>query len=144
MIYTCYEMVLDCRTDLPEGWAYFISEYVPLIRKLLAHYDPERAGDDELLNRILLALRKPESSMFQLLEPAPERWFAAELRQKVLAELARPVPRIAIDLATGAAALEPRTAGEEQAARVETIRYNRVETDPMRRMEPGTVAKIRT
>src|SRR5438445_12830611 len=33
MIYTCYEMVRDCHADRPEGWAYFISNYVPLIRK---------------------------------------------------------------------------------------------------------------
>ena len=34
MIYTCYEMVRDCHADRPEGWAYFISNYVPLIRKI--------------------------------------------------------------------------------------------------------------
>src|ERR1700681_620568 len=136
MIYTCYEMVRDCRADLPEGWAYFISDYVPLIRKLLAHYDPERAGNDELLNSILLALRKPESSMFQLLEPAPERWFAAELRQKVLAELARTVPGIDIDLETVAAALEPLTVVEKQAGWFETMKYTPVGTGPMVKMEP--------
>jgi hypothetical protein len=143
MIYTCYEMVRDCRADLPEGWAYFISDYVPLIRKLLAHYDSGRAGNGELLNRILLALRKPESSMFQLLEPSPERWFAAELRQKVLAELATPVPEIDIDLETVAVALEPLTVVEKQAAWFETMRYNPVETGPMVKMEPKTVEKIR-
>jgi hypothetical protein len=142
MIYTCYEMVRDCRTDRPEGWAYFISEYVPLVRKLLAHYDPERAADGEL-NRVLQALRNPESSMFQLLEPAPERWFAAELRQKVLAELASPVPEIDIDLETVAAALEPLTVVEKQAAWFETMRYTPVETGPMVKMEPATVEKIR-
>jgi len=143
MIYTCYEMVRDCRANLPEGWAYFISEYVPLVRKLLAHYDPERARDDELLNRILLALRNPESSMFQLLEPAPERWFAAELRQKVLAELAPPVPEFDIDLETVAAALEPLTVVEKQSAWFETMKYNPVETGPMVKMEAATVEKIR-
>ena len=82
MIYTCYDMVRDCRANQPEGWRYFISNYIPVIRKLLAHYGSE---DDALLERVLRAIRKPESSMFDSAEPAPERWFLAELRQKVLA-----------------------------------------------------------
>jgi hypothetical protein len=143
MIYTCYEMVRDCRANQPQGWSYFISEYVPLVRKLLAHYAPDRVGDSELLNRVLLALRNPESSMFQLLEPAPERWFAAELRQKVLAELADPPPQIDIDLETVAAALEPLTVVEKQAAWFETMGYNPAETGPMVKMEAATVDKIR-
>ncbi len=69
MIYTCYEMVQDCRANKPEGWVYFLTNYVPLIRELLAHY-----GDSGALERVLLGIRKPESSMFQSLEPAPERW----------------------------------------------------------------------
>ena len=38
MIYTCYEMVRDCRAGRAEGWRYFVASYVPVIRKLLAHY----------------------------------------------------------------------------------------------------------
>ena len=38
MIYTCYEMIRDCRAGRAEGWRYFISTYVPVIRKSLAHY----------------------------------------------------------------------------------------------------------
>ena len=143
MIYTCYEMARDCRADRPEGWAYFISNYVPLIRRLLAHYHPVGDSEGELLERVLLALRKPGSSLFQSLEPAPERWFAAELRQKVLAELPAPVPRIDIDLETVAAALEPLTLVEKQAAWLETMKYIPVETAPMVKMEPKTVEKIR-
>jgi hypothetical protein len=142
MIYTCYEMVRDCRANLPEGWAYFITEYVPLIRRLLAHYGPA-GGNADLLNRVLLALRNPESSMFQSLDPAPERWFAAELRQKVLAELATPTPETELDLETLALALEPLTLVEKQAAWFETMRYTPVETGPMVKMEPKTVEKIR-
>ena len=141
MIYTCYEMVRDCRADLPEGWGYFVTEYVPLIRRLLAHYAPR--SDAELLNRTLLALRQPASSMFQSLEPAPERWFMAELRQKVLAELPAAAPEIELDLETLAAALEPLTSVEKQAVWFETMGYSPAETGPMVRMEPATVEKIR-
>ena len=58
MIYTCYEMVRDCRADVPEGWIYFISHYVPVMRKALAQYAPEKAGDAALLGREMAALGK--------------------------------------------------------------------------------------
>jgi hypothetical protein len=140
MIYTCYEMALDCRADKPEGWSHFISNYVPMVRKLLAHYAPPEPA---LLERVLVAIRTPESSLFQSIEPGPERWFLAELRQKVLAEVPIQVPEIEIDLETVAAAFEPLTLVEKQAAWFESMRYTPVETGPMVHMEPKTVEKIR-
>ena len=143
MIYTCYEMIRDCRADQAEGWSYFVSQYVPVIRKLLAHYAPERAGDAALLERILTEAKKPESSLFQSLEPAPERWFVAELRQKVLAELDAPAAEVEIDLETAGNALAPLTLVEKQTAWIETMRYDAKETGAMMRMAPATVEKIR-
>ena len=140
MIYTCYEMARDCRADLPEGWSYFAANYVPAIRKLLAHYGSD---DPALLERVLLAIRDPQSSMFQSTEPAPERWFVAELRQKALAQLAAPDPEIAIGLETVADALQPLTMVEKQAAWIETMRYSAPETGAMLRVAPQTVEKIR-
>lgn len=141
MIYTCYEMVRDCRANLPEGWSYFVANYVPAVRKLLAHYGPD---DPALVERVLLAIRDPQSSLFQSLEPAPERWFVAELRQKVLAQLAAPAPDITIDLETVADAFEPLTMLEKQAAWIETMRYSPAETGAMLRVAPQTVEKIRS
>jgi hypothetical protein len=140
MIYTCYEMVRDCREDRPEGWSYLITQYVPAIRRILTHYAP---GRPDALNSALLSLRKPESSLFQSMEPAPERWFVAELRQAVLAQLPLPQPEIEIDLETVAAALEPLTVLEKQAAWIETMGYDAAATGTMLRMAPATVAKIR-
>ncbi|HEY2015361.1 MAG TPA: hypothetical protein VGH38_17775 [Bryobacteraceae bacterium] len=140
MIYTCYEMARDCRANLSEGWSHFVVNYVPVIRKLLAHYAPDDPGH---LDRILLALRDPESSMFRSLEPAPERWFMAELRQKVLAELTTPPADIELDLETVASALEPLTMLEKQAAWFDTMRYPASETGAMLRVAPHTVEKIR-
>src|SRR5438309_8371290 len=74
MIYTCFEMVRDCRADRPEGWRYFATNYVPLIRRLLAHYAD---ASDSLLERVVLELRTPESSLFASLDPSPERPFVA-------------------------------------------------------------------
>src|SRR5580693_4056053 len=111
MIYTCYEMVRDCRADRPEGWSYFIANYVPVIRKLLAHY---AAGRALALENLLAGLRKPESSLFASLEPAPERWFVGELRQKVMAELAVPDAAAPLDLETVATALQSLTLVEKE------------------------------
>ena len=143
MVYTCYEMIRDCRADLPEGWSHFLTQYVPAIRRLVAHYAPESTGDAALVERILLALRLPASSLFQSMEPAPERWFIAELRQKVLAELAAPAPEISIDLETVGVALEPLTVTEKQAAWLEAMRYPPVQAGAMLRVSAATVEKIR-
>jgi hypothetical protein len=137
MIYTCYEMARDCRADKSEGWSHFLTNYVPLVRKFLVHY-----GGGEI-EPVLKALHDPSSSMFQSMEPAPERWFLAELRQKVLAEVPFPTAEIAIDLETVAAALEPLTVVEKLAAWLETMGYDAKESGAILRMSPETVAKIR-
>ena len=137
MIYTCYEMARDCRADKPEGWSHFITNYVPLVRKLLTHY-----GGGEV-EPVLRALHDPKSSMFQSLEPAPERWFLAELRQKVLAEIPVPAAEIPIDLETVGEALAPLTVVEKLAAWLETMHYDATESGKILRMSPETVAKIR-
>jgi hypothetical protein len=143
MIYTCYEMVRDCREGRPEGWTHFISHYVPVIRKALAHYAPERAGDPALLDHILAAVRKPESFLFHSTAPPEERWFVAHLRQLLVAELAAPAAEIPIDLETLTAALGPLTMTEKQAAWFETMRYSPAQAGPMLRVSPGTVEKVR-
>lgn len=140
MIYTCYDMVRDCRANRAEGWRYFLSSYVPVIRRLLAHYGTD---DDATVERVLRAVHKPESSLFDTLEPAPERWFLSELRQKVLAELPDPEPEIELDLEVAAEALAPLTVVEKQAAWIEGMGYSPEETGAMLRMAPATVAKIR-
>src|SRR5579872_3772060 len=141
MVYTCYEMIQDCRADRPEGWRYLVSNYVPVIRKLLAHYEP--AGAPAVLEKVLCALRNPESSLFQSLQPAPERWFIAEVRQKVLAELPDRRPDIEIGLDTVSEAFEPLTLLEKQVAWIETMGYDDSATGAMLRMSPQTVGKIR-
>ena len=143
MIYTCYEMVRDCRADLPAGWAHFISHYVPPIRRALGHYAPEKARDDALLNHILLTVRQPGSFLFQSDEPPEERWFVAQLRQLIMAGLVAPAAAIPLDLETLAAALAPLTVTEKQAAWLETMEYSPAETGPMLRVSPETVENVR-
>ena len=143
MIYTCYEMVRDCRADLPEGWVHFIVHYVPPVRQALAHYAPRRAQDAALLNQILLRIRQPESFLFQSAEPPEERWFVAQLRQLMVAELAAPPAEISLDLETLTAALGPLTMTEKQAAWFETMGYSPAQAGPMLRVSPETVEKVR-
>jgi hypothetical protein len=140
MIYTCYEMVRDCRENRAEGWRHFITNYVPVVRKLIEHY---RGADEAALERVLLRVRNPQSSIFASLEPAPERWFVAELRQIVVAELEFPAPGIELDLETAAAAFAPLTVVEKQAVWTEGMGYTPDEAGAMLRMAPATVAKIR-
>jgi hypothetical protein len=146
MIYTCYEMIRDCRADEAEGWRYFVSNYVPVMRKLVLHYGAGLADGDEgalAIERVLMAQRQPGSSLFQSLDPAPERWFVAELRQKVVGELPAAAPEIETDLEALAGALAPLTMTEKLAAWIETMRYNAAETGAMLRMAPMTVEKVR-
>ena len=140
MVYTCYEMIRDCRAGKAEGWRYFVSNYVPLIRKLLAHYAPDSPA---LLEQVLSDARRPESSLLQSLEPAPERQFLGELRQKVLAALPVASAEIVVDLDTVAEAFEPLTLLEKQVAWIETMHFDAQATGAMLRMAPRTVESIR-
>jgi hypothetical protein len=140
MIYTCYEMIGDCRANRPEGWRYFVVNYVPAIRKLLAHY---ATANEALLERVLGAIRRPESGLFASLDPAPERPFVAELRQKTLAELPETAPEMELSLETLSEAFASLTMVEKQAAWIEGMDYSAEETGAMLRMAPATVAKIR-
>jgi hypothetical protein len=143
MIYTCYEMVRDCRGRRPEGWTHLVSHYVPVIRKVLAHYAPERAGDAALLDHILMTVSKPESFLYQSTAPPEERWFVAQLRQLIFGELAAPVAEIPIDLETLTAALGPLTMTEKQATWFETMGYSPAQAGPMLRVSAETVEKVR-
>ncbi|HJZ95697.1 MAG TPA: hypothetical protein VKE70_04280, partial [Candidatus Solibacter sp.] len=142
MVYTCYEMIRDCRADQPAGWSFFVSQYVPAIRRVLAHYAPDSA-DRALLERIVVLLRRPDSSLWKSLEPAPERWFVAELRQQIVAELPVSAAEIELDLPTAAEALEPLTVTEKLAAWLEALRYSPQQSGPMLRVSAATVEKIR-
>jgi hypothetical protein len=136
MIYTCYEMIRDCRADKAEGWAYFISNYVPVIRKLAAHYDAD-------FDSALAMLRNPQSSPFQSMEPAPERWLVAEMRQQIVEAAPSAAVEIPLDLETVADALAPLTMIEKQAAWFETMRFAPKPTAEALRMAASTVEKIR-
>jgi hypothetical protein len=137
MIYTCYEMIRDCRADKAEGWSHFVSQYAPVARTFLAQY-----GGGDLIPALQM-LRKPDSTLFQSREPSPERWFLAEMRQMIVAATPAAQPEIAIDLETVAEALAPLTMIEKQAAWFQTMRFTPAKTADALRMSAATVEKIR-
>jgi hypothetical protein len=136
MIYTCYEMIRDCRADKPEGWTFFVSNYAPVVRKLVTHYGGE-------FEAALAMLRDPQSGLFQSMEPVPERWLVAEIRQRIVAAAPPATPDIPLDLETVADALGPLTTTEKQAAWFETMRFAPQPTADALRMAAPTVEKIR-
>lgn len=136
-------MVRDCRADLPQGWRYFVANYVPVIRRILSHYGRPEESSEAAVERVVLSLRKPESGLFQSQEPSPERSFVAGLRQTILAGLPAPDPEIALDLATVTEALEPLTMTEKHAAWFETMHYDAASAGELMRVAPTTVQKIR-
>jgi len=147
MVYTSFDMIRDCRADRPEGWSHFITNYVPVIRRLVLHYRPERGGT---IDDVLLAIRNPgdsAASLFTSVTPVPEREFLAALRQQVLAILDRrsplPEPEVSIDLETLTAALEPLTLLEKRAVWLETMRYEPADAGTLLRTGRAAIEKMR-
>ena len=142
MVYTCYEMIGDCRAAKPEGWRYFISSYIPVMRTLAAHYNPGSDGD-RLIERVLTEIRRPAHPLFASLDPAPERWFIARLRQTMLVEISAAEPEMEVSLETVAEALAPLTLTQKLAAWLEAMGYDAAAAGAMLRMAPATVEKAR-
>ena len=134
MIYTSYEMIQDCQAGKPEGWAYFITHYVPVVQLVLAHYDAGRAIEPTLAGL--------HEQKFAGLQPSPERPFVAWLRQQVVAAPAAE-SEVPLSLATLHEALEALTVVEKEAAWLEGMRYSSADAGRMLRMDPATVEKIR-
>jgi hypothetical protein len=132
MIYTSYEMIRDCRAGKPEGWAYFLANYKPVVERLAAHYG---------VSDVDAALAGVRESLFPAVQPMPERHFLAELRQKVLG--GAPAPALEIDLEAMAQAFAPLTVVEKKAVWLETMRYSAADAARMLRMDAQTVGKIR-
>jgi hypothetical protein len=138
MIYTSYEMTRDCSANQPVGWRYFVRQYVPVIRRILAHYSPDTA-----LEPVLKTLGTPQSTLFRALEPVPERPFVAELRQNILTVIDAPAPEMELRLEQLTAALDGFTVVERQVVWLEGMIYPPPETGEMLRMAAPTVEKIR-
>ena len=132
MIYTSYEMIQDCRSGKPAGWAYFLATYKPVCERLAAHYG---VSDGEA---VLAGVRE---SLLPSLQPMPERHFVAALRQKVLASA--PERALELDLEALTQAFVPLTVVEKKTVWLVAMRYGPDDTARMLRMDAQTVTKIR-
>jgi hypothetical protein len=134
-VYTCYEMVADCRANKREGWSFFAQQYWPVIRVLKARYFPQ----GELNVRAICA---GDALLFD--KPVPEREFVAKLRQHVMAICAPLAPdEPTIDLETLTAALGDFSPLERQAVWMSTMRYQVAEAAPILRMDSKTLESAR-
>ncbi len=146
-VYTCIEMIRDCRDGKAAGWAYFVRRFVPFCRGMARHYlaDPSRC-DDVVVN-VLRALRDPAAGFFLLPEAIVERELILALRAPVLEAVRREQlprePEVAVDLETVSAALEPLSILERQMVWLETMAYDAPRTSVLMRVSPETVGKVR-
>ncbi|MBV9506398.1 MAG: hypothetical protein JO323_15475 [Acidobacteriia bacterium] len=144
MVYTCFDMIRDCRANVPDGWSYFITNYVPSVRTLLGHYRPEHMG---ALDTLLMTIGAPDAGLFSSLKPLSEREFLLALRQNVLEALDRaapwPQPEVGVELEALTQALEAFTLVERQVVWLETMNYTVTQAGTMLRMAPATAQKIR-
>lgn len=143
-IYTCFDMVRDCRGNRNEGWAYLITNYVPVIRRLLAQHYDGRAG---LVERLLGQLKDPQSSLWAAPGHPEERIFVAALRQELLrlVESDSPAmpPSVELDLETLTQALAGFTVVDRQYVWLESMGYNTAVTAEMMNLDASSIDAAR-
>jgi len=139
-IYTCLDMIVDCREGKPAGWRHFARTFAAPLRRVLAHY----GGGEEHLFQLIERLRNAAASPLAGMPPMTEREFLDALRPLVL-ELTSPAPapQPAPDLALVQEALAPLTAVERQIAWFESFGYPPAEAARIMRISPETAVKLR-
>lgn len=146
-IYTCLDMIFDCRAGKPEGWRYLITNYVPVIRWMLAHYYADRASDTKLIERVLLVLKQPTHPLYSA-SYVTERQFIAALRSEVLAavesERATGQAEVELDLELLSKAFEPLTAMERQFIWLDGMGWGHEDAARMINIEASTVEAARS
>jgi hypothetical protein len=145
-VYTSYEMIADCQAGKAKGWVHFVTQYVPVMRLLLAHYYPHLEDRDAVIQRLIENWRAPGATLWQR-QPESERPFLAALRTEVLEQLRqheRPQEtEIDLPLETLSAATTEFSPLECQVLWLETMRYDAASTAEMLAMAAATVTSIR-
>lgn len=137
-IYTCFDMIVDCREGKPEGWRYFVRTFAAALRRLFSHH----GGGDDQVYLTIDRLRGPASPLHSM-QPMTQREFLDQLRPLVLELTSKPIDGVPPDLALVQEALAPLTAVERQTAWMETLGYSTGEAARIMRMSPDTAAKLR-
>jgi len=138
-IYTCFDMIVDCREGNPEGWRYFVRSFVAALRRLFSHY----GGGDEHIFQLIERLADRANGPLRAMQPMTQREFLDALRPLVLELTAKPTQGTSPDLSLVQEALAPLTAIERQTAWFETFGYPAQEAARIMRMSPETALKLR-
>ncbi|MBI4910897.1 MAG: hypothetical protein HY820_45225 [Acidobacteria bacterium] len=145
-IYTCHDMIRDCRAGNHAGWSYLVTYYLPVLRTLLHQYYAGRAGDEQLIERVLLKLKSPQLPLYAA-NPSTEREWVCLLRQELLRivelDKASDAASIPIDLETLTQALEPFTIIDRQFIWLETMGYKAESTALMMNLDTSSVTRAR-
>ncbi len=140
-LYTCFDMIRDCAAGRPEGWRFFVAEYAPVIRALLAHYYPQAAADWSV--RAPEILRPFDRTFFCSCGPCSERDFLLRLRQHLLASLEADEGKAPASWDSFALPLAGLTFTEKQVVWLEVMGYSAAVSAAMMRMHPDGVERIR-
>ncbi len=145
-IYTCHDMVRDCRAGNHAGWSNLVRYYLPVLRKLLQHYYAAREGDHQLMERVLLKLKNPELPLYDG-KALTEREWLCQLRQELLRiverDQASAEASVPVDLETLTLALEPFSIIDRQFVWLETMGYSPEVTAKMLNLDTSSVVKAR-
>lgn len=135
-IYTCLDMIRDCRANAAAGWSYLVRTYLPVTRWLLEHYQQQRP-----LETVVQQLQDPKLALWAAPGPVTERDFVTQLRLQII-----PDPNVAdnpLDLDILTKAFEPLTAIERQFVWFDTMAYDTAKTAIVMNVEPNTVEGAR-
>ena len=132
-IYTCYDMIRDCREDKPEAWQFLVINYVPALRKIITHY----GGGEAELDALLKKLRGPDSPLKEMKEMSG-REFVDQLRRHIVPK----APELGVDHEAVLEALSPLMGIERQEAWFETYGYSAEDAARIMRLAPETGRKI--
>jgi hypothetical protein len=137
-VYTCYDMIADCRAGKDAGWEYLITNFVPAVRRLLRHYAPERDTDEEI-KTYLTALRDDSDSPIRVLNASTGREFLFGLRDHLVRwASAQADVEDTVDIERFAAALAELTVVERQIAWYAVLGYDADAAGAIMRVSPST------
>ena len=132
-VYTCYDMIADCRAGKPDGYLFLAHEFVPPLRWLNGRY----GGSKDSLHRLLSSLRD-----FPPLDPLPEREFLVALRPRVLQHTGWQGGRAqTLDLDSLSAALAELTLLERQLVWLHILDFDTPEAARIMRVSTDTAVK---
>ena len=142
-VYTCIEMIRDCRTGKAEGWQYFVRTFAPALLAMVRHYSGRDAP--EHLRTVLAGLPVQGPAVFTVDALVGERDLMASMRPAVLAATAwgSAPPEIELELDTLAEALEPLTVVERQLVWLDAMGYEPAEAAVIMRVSAQTAEKVR-